>query len=88
MPNRGLRHLPIDISKKRSGSNTLPTIKCLCGAEIAMLPDVKQMSQAIEAHILKHKKKIKDPKEAEVEAERIRDELIKQILEKASQTDN
>ena len=47
-----------------------------------IVPNVKLMSQAIEAHILKHKKKAKDPKEAEIEAERIRDELITQILDK------
>ena len=42
------------------------------------------MSEAIEAHVETHKQKVKDPKEAEAEAERIRDDLIAQVLEKAS----
>ena len=43
------------------------------------------MNEAIEAHINEHTKKLKTPKEAEAEAERIRDDLIIQVLEKASE---
>jgi hypothetical protein len=53
---------------------------------ILLVPNVKIMSQAIEVHVAKHIKKIKDPKEAETEAERVRDDLIAQILEKASKS--
>lgn len=45
---------------------------------------VKLMSEAIEAHVPKHKQKVKDPKAAEAEAERISDDLITQVLDKAS----
>jgi len=38
------------------------------------------MSEAIEAHVEKHKQKIKDPKAAEAEAECIRADLITQVL--------
>ncbi len=41
------------------------------------------MSQAIEAHIEEHKKKMKSHKEAEAEAERIGDDLTAKVLRKA-----
>ena len=59
-------------------------IKCSCGAEILLVPNVNAMSEAIEAHVEKHIQKIKDPKAAEAEAERIRDHLIIQVLDEAS----
>jgi DNA-directed RNA polymerase subunit M/transcription elongation factor TFIIS len=71
--------------KKIGGEKGLPKIKCSsCGAEIMLVPNVKLMSEVIEAHVEKHKHKIKDPNAAEAEAESIRDDLITQILEKAS----
>ena len=70
---------------KKVGDAGLPVIKCSCGAEILLVPNVKLMNEAIEAHILEHTKKLKTPKEAEAEAERIRDDLIIQVLEKASE---
>ena len=51
-----------------------------------MVPNVKVMSEAIEVHVAEHTKKVIDRKEAEAEAERVRDDLIVQILEKASQS--
>ena len=59
-------------------------IKCSCGVEILLVPNVKVMSNAIEAHVAKHTQKAKDPKTAEAEAEHIRDHLITQVLDKAS----
>ncbi len=38
----------------------LPTIKCECGAEILLLPDLKAMNRAIKAHVAEHKKKEKN----------------------------
>jgi ArsR family metal-binding transcriptional regulator len=71
--------------KKIGGEKGLPKIKCSsCGTEIMMVPNVKLMSEVIEVHVEKHKQKIKDPKASDAEAERIRDDLITQVLEKAS----
>ena len=70
--------------KKASGTN-LPTIECSCGVQILLVPNIKQMSEAIEAHIIEHTKKIKVAKVAEAEAERIRDDLIAKVLDKASE---
>ncbi len=78
--------MPDRIGEKEVGSDKgLTVIKCsVCGEEIMLLPNIKLMSAAIEAHVEAHKQKVKDRKAAEAEAERIRDDLITQVLEKAS----
>jgi len=81
-----VRRLSIRVHKKKiDGENGLSAIKCLCGAVILLVPNVKAMSEAIESHVAKHLQKVKDPKEAQTEAECIRDDLITKILEKASE---
>ena len=69
--------------KKQSSKENLPLIKCFCGATILLIPNIKQMSEAIEAHVLEHTKEIEAPEEAEVEAERVRDDLTAKVLSKA-----
>lgn len=71
--------------RKVSNSSGLTVIKCSCGAEILLIPNVKKMDAAIESHILEHTKKCRNAKEAEAEAERIRSDLILKVLEKASE---
>jgi hypothetical protein len=79
--------VPSHIKKKVGADNGLPVIKCsVCGKEILLVPNVKLMSEAIEAHVETHRQKMKDPKAAETELERIRDNLIAQVLEKASKS--
>jgi len=34
----------------------LPTMRCLCGAEILVVPDLKAMDQAIKNHLSEHEK--------------------------------
>jgi len=70
-------------TSKELGSG-LPMIECSCGAKILLVPNVKEMDKAIEAHIKQHIKHIKSAKEADAEAEHIRDDLIIKVLEKAS----
>ncbi|MCW4019115.1 MAG: hypothetical protein NWF00_10645 [Candidatus Bathyarchaeota archaeon] len=62
----------------------LPIIKCECGAEILLVPDVSLMSHAIDDHVEKHRKLESDPDRAEAVAERVRTFLIKQVLKKAA----
>lgn len=77
--------MPKQISRKKiSGKKGLFMIRCSCGAEILLAPNVNAISEVIEAHVEKHTQKIKDPKAAEEEAERIRDHLIIQVLDEAS----
>ena len=80
-----VRRLSVRIPKKKiDGKSGMSAIKCLCGAVILLVPNVKVMTVAIESHVVKHQQKVKDPKEAQAEAERIRDDLITKIIEKAS----
>jgi hypothetical protein len=68
------------LGKNREISGHLPTLKCECGAEILFLPDLKEMSFAIEAHVAEHRKNPKDPCRAEAEAERVENDLISQAF--------
>lgn len=73
--------------KKIGGGKGLPMIKCSgCGEKIMLIPNVKLMSEAIEVHVEKHKQKVKDPKAAQEIVDCVSDDLIKQVLKKASRT--
>jgi hypothetical protein len=63
----------------------LPLIRCECGAEFLLLPDLTEMSKVIGKHAQMHKENVKDKREAEEVFHRIEDCLLAQILEKASQ---
>ncbi|MCW3996450.1 MAG: hypothetical protein NWE98_09945 [Candidatus Bathyarchaeota archaeon] len=80
-----MRNMPVVARKRREKKEPYPSISCLCGAEILLVPDVKLMSKAVEAHALTHKKKMQDSKRAEEEAERIRNHLIAEVLRIASE---
>lgn len=58
------------------------TIVCQCGAQILLVPDVKEMNLALEMHMNEHKKNYQI---SDVEAEAILDDLIAQVLSKISQ---
>lgn len=78
--------MPSHIAEKKIGEEKgLHTIKCsFCGQEILLVPNVKLMSEAIEAHAMEHATKICDPKEEE--AGLVLDSLIAKVLERASKT--
>ncbi len=60
----------------------LPIIECRCGAQILVISDVELMSKAIEAHVREHREKAKGRREAEFEAERVREDLIAKVFTK------
>jgi hypothetical protein len=69
-----------DDADKKGG---LPIIRCFCGTEILIIPSIKHMNEAIENHVAKHKRRLKDTKRAkEVEATLIRDFLSTQMFER------
>ena len=84
--------LKTGISKNAAKS----TIKCECGWETLLIPDLKAMSKTIEAHVDTHRKMEKDCSKtdaenegvAELEAERIENYLVAQVLKKASTQKN
>lgn len=60
----------------------LPIIKCECGYEILLLPDLKAMDQAVQNHLLEHKNR--GTKEGN--AKRIECALNSKIFEKAAES--
>jgi hypothetical protein len=66
-------------SRSNRGKSYMALIKCECGHEILLIPDLKAMSNAVEDHVLEHLKKTDED-----EAEAIRVNLISQILQKAT----
>lgn len=49
---------------ERSLKERLPLIKCECGTEILLLPDLVAMDRAIDAHVAEHRKKGNNPSRA------------------------
>ncbi len=70
-----------------------PVIKCECGAEILLATDLPTLRKAIEAHAETHRKVVADCSktqaanegEAELEVNRIKDELMKKALKNQKQ---
>jgi hypothetical protein len=74
------------LMNKELEKTRMPIIKCRCGAKILLLPDLNAMNKAVEAHARSHGRRQKDPFQAAAEADRVRDDLIRQIFKKASGT--
>jgi len=45
-----------DNSKFAKNKKGMPTIRCVCGLRILVIPDLKAMNRAIKNHISEHKK--------------------------------
>jgi hypothetical protein len=43
-------------SKSAVYNKGMPTIKCVCGTRILVVPDLKAMNRAVKNHIAEHKK--------------------------------
>jgi hypothetical protein len=64
----------------------LVLIECECGTKILLLPDLKEMNCAIEAHVAKHKKMEKSSMKARITVRKIRQNLTQQVIGKAAGT--
>jgi hypothetical protein len=73
-------HLPYE--KNYEG---MPIIKCVCGAEILLFPDVNEMNRAVELHVDEHKNKALRTGDSGFLPDSIRQFLVEQILQKASE---
>ena len=60
-------------------------IRCECGDELLLLPDLKEMGNAIDDHVDLHLHFLKAPGCTPKEAERLKDVLIAQVITIASQ---
>ena len=63
-------------------------VRCECGDELLLLPDLKEMGRAIDDHVDLHVQSLKAPSCTLAEAERLKDALITQVITIASQTDD
>jgi hypothetical protein len=62
----------------------LPVIHCRCGAEILVVPDVKEMGRAIETHVASCRL-TKQSKDTDGTIADLRQFLIAQVLNKAAE---
>lgn len=79
----------MELEVKKAPSKHISTwsfsfIKCTCGAKILLLPDLKAMDRAIEAHVAKHQKREKLTAGKTSESDRVRQLLAEQVIEKSS----
>jgi hypothetical protein len=79
--NLSAKNNPRNKNAARKGSRL---IRCECGFEILLLPDLQEMSKAIEEHAATHARKEKDPGKAAFVEARIQNLLITQTLDKAA----
>ncbi len=63
----------------------LPLIKCECGAEILLLPDLQAMNRAIKAHVTEHRKKRRNTKRNAITSSKISQLLSQLSLRKISE---
>ena len=58
--SKGIQENNFTFYKERIGKfgaqKCMPIIKCICGCEILVVPDLKAMDRAIKNHLAKHKK--------------------------------
>ncbi len=73
--------------KKNIEDTNIPVVECVCGAKILVVPNVKQMSKAIDDHAEVHVKKMEtsSKKEKDTEREKVRDDLTAKVLQKAGE---
>jgi hypothetical protein len=67
--------------------NRMPLIKCECGHNILLIPDLKAMNKAIANHLQEHAKREHNTTQWSKKQNRIENHLIQQILTKTSQID-
>jgi hypothetical protein len=71
----------LTLHRNKYSSNS---IWCECGAEILLIPNVKEMGRCIESHAEEHQKKEQNPADGKAAFEYIENFLIKKVLEKAA----
>jgi hypothetical protein len=77
-----IQEINLTSNKSRKGKSVIPKhhmplVRCVCGCEILVVPDLKAMNLAITRHVTEHKKK-------HVDSEALREYLSEQILIVAS----
>ena len=95
MPKRAIHDfnyaVPQDPSAKPSACGQVSrkgmlTIRCVCGAEMLVVPDLNAMNRAVENHVAEHTKMGKRGGNGQMAPSKLRLFLIRQILTAASLT--
>lgn len=68
--------------------NRMPIIKCDCGEDILLVPDLKAMEKAILNHIQEHQKRESAAEECCLKQNNLENDLIQKILAEATQIGN
>ena len=60
MTKKSIQEINFTSGQKRNGKSAvhrkgMPTVRCVCGSEILVLPDLKAMNRAIKNHVAEHK---------------------------------
>ena len=63
-------------------------VKCICGDDFLLLPDLKEMNKVVEYHVKEHQRGSKGYKPKFMDGNYIRYVLIGQILKLASETED
>jgi len=66
----------------------MPIIKCDCGEDILLVPDLKAMDKAILNHIKEHLKRESATEERYLKQNNLENDLIQKMLAEASQIGN
>jgi hypothetical protein len=74
-------HSPKNFHSYEFGS----VIKCECGFEIPVIPEMEAVGNAIDDHVEEHRRKQKDPIKGEIDANHIHDFLFNKLFEKIGQ---
>jgi len=72
------------LGQEESLGSNLPLIKCKCGVEILLVPDLKEMGRVIEQHAQLHKDQATNPAKAEIVYMTIQNHLILQVFKRIS----
>jgi hypothetical protein len=65
---------------KSFGKRKMPIIKCSCGTEILVVPDIKAMDRAISRHVAEHNVKAGNSTEKKLVNKKKADYLIRKLL--------
>ena len=68
--------------------DALPTIRCLCGTKILIIPDSKAMDAAIANHLDRHRRANKDAEKAAAKCALMELSLLAQLFEFAASIEN
>jgi hypothetical protein len=69
----------------QKGKANLPIVRCKCGAEFLLIPDLNEMSRIVEKHAQMHREKESDHTKAELVFAQIQNHLITEIFQRIRQ---